>query len=305
MTIPDALDATLVSLNPETQLALSGVLAVMMFTVALTLKPGDFTFVYRKPKMFFGGAVTQILLLPLMSVGLAALIAPTPSVALGMIVVACCPGGNVSNIMVMAARGNAAYSVALTAVSSALAFLVTPLSILFWASLYPPTADLISQINVEAGPFLFQVGVTLGVPLVIGMVISHLMPRLAARIQPWFFGVSIGALVTLAIVGLAGNWALLLATGALVLPVAILHNASAFSLGALSGRILRLDIPSRRALTFEIGIQNSGLGLVILLSQFQGLGGAAAVTALWAVWHLISGSALAGSFRLLDRYRRG
>ncbi|MEE2566768.1 bile acid:sodium symporter family protein [Hyphobacterium marinum] len=301
MTDPAALDASLVSINSETQIALSVVLAMMMFAVALSLKPSDFAFLKTRPVMFAGGALTQILGLPLLSLGLAALIAPTPSVALGMIVVACCPGGNISNIFVMAARGNTAYSVSLTALSSALAFLVTPVSILFWASLYPPTAALIGRIELEAGPFIIQVALLMAVPLAIGMTVSGVWPRFAARIQPLFYTASLVAIFVLVVLGLYGNWALLIGTGLIVLPVAIAHNAAAFGLGAVSGRVLRLDIPSRRALTFEIGIQNSGLGLVILLSQFQGLGGAAAVTAIWAVWHLIAGSTLASAFRLIDR----
>lgn len=303
MTDTSALDASLVSINAETQIALSLVLAVMMFAVALTLKPRDFAFLKTRPVMFAGGAVTQILGLPLLSLGLAALIAPSPSVALGMIVVACCPGGNISNILVMAARGNTAYSVSLTALSSALAFIVTPLSILFWASLYPPTAALIGRIALEPGPFILQVAFLMAVPLAIGMTVSHLAPRLAARIQPVFYGISLFAIFALVVLGLYGNWALLIASGLIVLPVAIAHNTAAFGLGAAAGRVLCLEPASRRALTFEIGIQNSGLGLVILLSQFQGLGGAAAVTAIWAVWHLIAGTTLAGLFRLIDSTR--
>lgn len=301
MIDPEALDASLVSINSETQIALSVVLAVMMFAVALSLKPRDFAFLKSRPVMFAGGAATQIIGLPLLSLGLAALIAPTPSVALGMIVVACCPGGNISNIFVMAARGNTAYSVSLTALSSALAFIVTPVSILFWASLYPPTAALIGRIELDPGPFIVQVALLMAVPLAIGMTVSSVWPQLAARIQPVFYTASLLAIFVLVVLGLYGNWALLFGTGLIVLPVAIAHNAAAFGLGATSARLMRLDTPSRRALTFEIGIQNSGLGLVILLSQFQGLGGAAAVTAIWAVWHLIAGSTLAGLFRLIDR----
>jgi len=297
-----ALDATMVSLNPATQLALSGVLAIMMFSVALTLKVSDFAFLLSAPKMFVGGAAVQIIALPLMSLGLATMIAPTPSIALGMIVVACCPGGNVSNLFVLAAKGNAALSVSLTALSSALAFIVTPVSILFWAGLYPPTAELLSQINIEPGPFIFQVAIVMAIPLIIGMSIAHIVPKIAARIQPVFYAISLAALATLVVLGLYGNWALLIATGAIVLPVAILHNATAFGLGAASGRLLRIDASSRRALTFEIGIQNAGLGLVILLSQFEGLGGAAAITAVWAIWHLVAGSVLATGFRTYDRF---
>ena len=298
MTDPALIDSTNVSLGQGSEIALALALAIMMFAVALTLRVSDFTFLKTHPKMFLGGVITQVLALPLASLALAALIAPTPSIALGMIVVACCPGGNVSNLFVMLARGNVAYSVALTAASSAMAFLVTPLSILFWASLYPPTAALIREIDVDTLPFLIQVAIMLGLPLAAGMLVRARLPALADRIQPVFQWLAVAIILVLIVVGLQANWGMLAAIGLVIIPIAILHNATAFSIGAASGRLLGIDPASRRALTFEIGIQNSGLGLVILLAQFDGLGGAASVTAVWAIWHLVSGLSLAGAVRV-------
>jgi BASS family bile acid:Na+ symporter len=298
----EALDAIRVSVNEETRIGLTLSLAIMMFSVALTLKPQDFVFLGRNPKMFFGGVATQILLLPLMSVGLAHLIAPTPSLAFGMIVVACCPGGNVSNLMVLMARGNAAYSVSLTAASSALAFIITPVAILFWAGLYPPTAELIRSIEIDTLSFILQTASALGVPLAIGMLLATFQPRIAQRIQPVVYAMAIGILILLVVAGIASNWEIIFSSGFIIAPVAIIHNAAAFALGALMGRILQIAASSRRALTFEIGIQNAGLGLVILLTQFPALGGAAAVTGFWSLWHLFAGLGLAAGFRLWDRY---
>lgn len=297
------IDSTNITLGQGSEIGLAVALAVMMFAVALSLRVGDFAFLKTHPRMFVGGFLTQVVALPLLTLALAALIAPTPSIALGMIVVACCPGGNVSNLFVMLARGNVAFSVALTGASSAMAFLVTPFSILFWASLYPPTASLIQQIELDPLPFFVQIAVMLALPLALGMIVRARMPRLADRLQPVFQAIAIAIILVLIVVGLRGNWPAIAATGLVIIPVAILHNASAFGLGAVSGRLLRLDPPSRRALTFEIGIQNSGLGLVILLSQFQGLGGAAGVTAIWAIWHLVAGLSLAGGFRLWNHRR--
>lgn len=297
------IDETNIALGQGSEAGLAIALAVMMFAVALSLRVSDFAFLKTHPRMFVGGFATQVIALPILSLGLAALIAPTPSIALGMIVVACCPGGNVSNLFVMLARGNVAYSVALTGASSAMAFLVTPFSILFWASLYPPTADLIHQIDLDPLPFFAQIATMLAVPLALGMFVRARLPKLADRLQPVFQALAVLIILVLIFVGLRGNWPALMATGIVIVPIAIAHNALAFSLGATSGRVLRLDPPSRRALTFEIGIQNSGLGLVILLSQFDGLGGAAGVTAVWAIWHLVAGLALAGSFRAWNARR--
>jgi len=297
-----ALDAIRVSVNEETRIGLTLSLAIMMFSVALTLRPQDFIFLGRNPKMFFGGVAAQILLLPLMSVGLAHLIAPTPSLAFGMIVVACCPGGNVSNLMVLMARGNAAYSVSLTAASSALAFIITPVAILFWAGLYPPTAELIRSIEIDTLSFILQTAFALGVPLAIGMLLATFRPRIAQRIQPVVYAMAIGILILLVVAGIAANWGIIFSNGFIIAPVAMIHNAAAFALGALMGRILQIAAASRRALTFEIGIQNAGLGLVILLTQFPALGGAAAVAGFWSLWHLFAGLGLAAGFRLWDRY---
>jgi len=302
MTDLAALDAIQVSVNEETRIALTVSLAIMMFSVSLTLKPQDFLFLGRNPKMFFGGVATQVLLLPLMSVGLAHLIAPTPSLAFGMIVVACCPGGNVSNLMVLMAKGNAAYSVSLTAASSALAFIITPVAILFWAGLYPPTAELIRSIEIDTLTFILQTAFALGVPLAIGMLLATFLPKIAQRIQPVVYAISIGILILLVVAGIAANWEIILSNGHIIAPVAMIHNAAAFALGALAARIMSLEASFRRALTFEIGIQNAGLGLVILLTQFPTLGGAAAVTGFWSLWHLFAGLGLAAGFRFWDRY---
>lgn len=302
MTDAAAIDAIQVTVGQSSRVGLTISLAVMIFSVALTLKPADFAFLGRRPKMFLGGLSTQILGLPLMSIGLAHLLAPTPSVAFGMIVVACCPGGNVSNLLVLMARGNAAYSVSLTAASSALAFIVTPIAILGWSSLYPPTAELIRSVDVDMLPFILQTGMALGFPLAGGMVISSFYPKLAAIIQPVVYAISIAILIALVAVGIWSNWELLLASSHIIAPVAIIHNAAAFALGALMGRLLSLDDGSRRALAFEIGIQNAGLGLVIVLTQFPSLGGAAAVVGFWSLWHLAAGMMLAGGFRLWARY---
>ncbi|WP_421790157.1 bile acid:sodium symporter family protein [Hyphobacterium sp.] len=304
MTGVEALDSIEVTLSAGSRIGLTLGLAIMIFSVALTLKPDDFVFLAKRPKMFFGGLATQILGLPLMTLGLAHLISPPASVAFGMIVVACCPGGNVSNLMVLMSRGNAAYSVSLTAASNALAFIITPFAILGWAALYPPTADLIRAIEIETLPFILQTAMALGVPLAIGMLLSTFQPGIAKRIQPIFYVLAIAILVGLVTIGLISNWELIMNSGDVIAPVAILHNALAFALGAVAGLALRLESKSRRALTFEIGIQNAGLGLVILLTQFPTLGGAAAVTGFWSIWHLFAGIGLALAFRFYDHLRK-
>lgn len=298
-----ALDAVRIDLAPGAQILMPASLAIIMLSVALNLHLKDFAIIKRQPVQFLGAAATQIIGLPLLTLGLVHVINPVPSIALGMIVVACCPGGNVSNFLTHLARGDTALSVSLTATSSLAAALLTPVSILFWTSLYAPADALVDSINVSAAPFVIQTTIILAIPLLIGMALAHRFPATSARVRPGFTLAALAILIFLVFGGLASNWALFTATAVSVLSIAILHNGLGFLLGATMARVLRMGPRQRRSVTFEIGIQNTGLALVILLGQFDGLGGAAAITALWSVWHLFAGGVLAAGFRVYDARR--
>lgn len=299
-----ALDAARISLAPGGDVILPLAMAVIMLSVALTLKLESFAFLKTAPLRFLGAASVQIIGLPLLTLIVIHAITPPASIALGMIVVACCPGGNVSNFYTLMARGDAALSVALTSVSSLSAALLTPVSIVIWTSLYAPSAALVDEINLSALTFIVSMTLILALPLAAGMVFARYFPKSARAVRPWLVWSAIAALVLMAGGGVASNGDLILGAGLTVVAIAIGHNALALMLGAVSGRLLGFDARGRRALTFEVGIQNAGLGLVILLGQFQGIGGAAAITGAWAVWHLVSGGVLAGWFRFLDRRQR-
>jgi len=301
---PD-IDALRVIVDDQTRLAMAFILVGMMFTVALALRIEDFRGVREQPVRVLGGVLAQLLGLPLLTLALILLIEPPASVALGMFVVASCPGGNVSNLLTHFARGDTAYSVSLTAISSVTSALVMPVSILFWSSVYGPTADLVGRLDIDPMPFITQTVGLLAIPLAAGMIVTARWPRIAARIRAVLMPASLAGIAILILVGTVQNWHIILAVGALIIPIAVIHNAAAFGLGALWARALRLGVARRRALTFEVGIQNAGLGLLILLSQFDGLGGAAAITGMWSIWHLVAGSALIGLFRALDWLKIG
>lgn len=276
---------------------------VIMFAVALGLRIEHFRFLRTEPKRFWVGVGAQLVALPLMTLGLAYLLAPAPNIALGMIVVACCPGGNVSNLLTHVARGETALSVSLTATSSVVAAVMTPISIVFWAGLYPPTSTLLHDIQLDTAPFVIQLILILAVPLAAGMVVAEKRPRLAARIRPFLIGSGLAIIAALIIKGLTQYWDVVTGVGLQVVPVVILHNALAFGLGAALAMAARVPGPAVRAIIFETGIQNAGLGLLILLSQFDGLGGAAVVTAFWSIWHLAAGASLAGAMRFFLKAR--
>jgi len=294
------IDALRVIVDDQTRAGIAAILVGMMFTVALALRVEDFKAVRREPVRIAGGVAAQILGLPLVTLLLVILISPPASIALGMIVVASCPGGNVSNLLTHFARGNTAYSVSLTTISSVSAAIATPISIMLWSSLYPPTAALVHRLDIDPAPFIVQTVLLLALPLAAGMTVAALWPRTAQRMRKVLMPLAMGGLILLIAVGTVQNWFIVTAVGAIVIPVAVMHNAAAFGLGAVAGRVMRLDVSHRRALTFEVGIQNSGLGLLILLGQFDGLGGAAAITGIWGIWHIVSGSALIGLYRATD-----
>ncbi|NOX81838.1 MAG: bile acid:sodium symporter family protein [Alphaproteobacteria bacterium] len=295
------LDQLTITLGPEAQLMLAGAIVTMMFAIALGLKPEHFSFLKAKPKLFWGGLAAQLIALPAMTILLVMVLSLPPSIALGMIVVAACPGGNVSNFMTYAARGDAAYSVSLTAGSSVIAAFWTPTAILFWSALYPPTADLLQSIDFNRVTFVLQTTLMLAAPLGLGMVAAHFWPGAAEKLRKPLAWFGAGVLAFVIIDGVLEFWSVLVAGWALILIPVATHNAAAFALGAGAGRVLGADAARRRTLTFEVGIQNAGLAVVLLLAQLKGLGGAAAIAAAWGVWHFISGGAMIAFFRYRDR----
>lgn len=291
------LDELRIVLDPIGQIGLALALILIMFSISLNLRIKDFAFLLQRRTLIFAGVATQIVVLPLLTFALVLLLQPPPSIALGMIVVACCPGGVVSNLLTYLSAGNVAYSVCLTATSSALAALLTPTLILFWSQLYEPTAALLRSIAFDPLGFLIQTTVLLAVPLTIGMIVAARAPDVARRLQKKVALAGTLGLAGAIVYGTVKFLPLLLPALPMLFFFTILHNAAAFCTGAAAGWLLRADVPTRRALVFEVGIQNSGLAIVILLGQFDGLGGAAAIAAVWGVWHLIAGGTLVGVMR--------
>jgi len=291
-------------LNPNSEIAMALTLALMMFAVALSLKLENFRAIKQSPAPYTAGVIAQIIGLPLLTLIICFIVQPHPSLALGMILIACCPGGNTSNLLSLLGRANTALSVSLTATSSLVAAFITPISILFWCSLYPPTRTLLTQINIDIVSFLIQTLIILALPLCLGMTLSHFAPKLAAKLQKPLAAISALGLLAIIILAALKFAPLFFALGAGIFFLVIAHNSLAFLLGYLAGVVSGAKTASRRALTFEVGIQNSGLGIVILLTQLgnnSAVAGAGAIAGLWGTWHLIAGSGLVAMFRWRDR----
>jgi BASS family bile acid:Na+ symporter len=285
------------------QTVLGVVLALIMFGVALDLRLSDFAAVLKKPFAPVLGILAQVLLLPAASWALTMLLKPHPSIALGMIIVGACPGGNLSNLITHLGRGNTALSVCVTGLSSVLAVISTPLNILFWAGLNPETAALLRQVNIEPVPFLLSTAAVLGLPMAAGMLIAHHLPALAARLRKPFQAGSF--LFLLLFIGAAAiaNGKYFLGFIGIILPLVAVHNALALSVGYGTAKLAGLNVPDTRAITIEVGMQNSGLGLALILNHFDAIGGAALIAAGWGVWHIVSGWTLASIWRRQDRKR--
>jgi len=278
-------------------------LGFTMLTVALGLKAADFSFIRTHPRSVLFGTVIQLLALPVMTFALIWILSPPPGIALGMLIIASCPGGSVSNLLTRIARGDAAYSVSLTMISSVFAGLFLPFTILFWTSLYPPTTALLNEIELDRGKFIVSTMITLVLPLFAGLWTAHKHPVLANRLNRMFLPVAITILVTLIITGIITNRSLLIDYATTIFPIVILHNGLAFLLGYLGGKWV-LDTNKAHALTFEVGIQNTGLGLIIVLAQFGGIGSAAVIVGTWSIWHIFAGFLLANIFRHLAKNRQ-
>lgn len=268
-----------------------------MFGVALELKWTDFKALLQRPVPILVGASSQFLLLPVLTFGLIWLLEPHPTMALGMILVAACPGGNVSNFMSLYARGNGALSVSLTAVATVLAIFMTPFNFAFWGGMYEPTAVLLQEVSLDVWDMVKTVGMLLGVPLVLGMSLTHYFPAVSQKLQKPIRTLSI--FIFAGIVGLAfyKNVDLFLEHIHLVFLLVLIHNAVALASGYGWARLWGLGYAERKSLSIETGIQNSGLGLILIFSFFDGMGGMAIVAAWWGIWHIIAGLTVASFWR--------
>ncbi|TVQ90439.1 MAG: bile acid:sodium symporter family protein [Deltaproteobacteria bacterium] len=292
------IDQVDLAFNPTTLWALNIILGLVLFGVALDLKIEHFWALIKNPRAPIVGLIAQFLILPAIAFALIQVLPVTPSMALGMLLVSACPGGNVSNFITHLAKGNTEVSVGMTLVSTVAAMVTTPLNLSFWGGMSPDTAALLQSIRLDPLDMVLTVGALLGIPLVVGMFIGHRMPTVARWLRKPFKIGSILFFIGFIALAFGANFDHFLSyIGAVFLPVLIL-NATALLLGWSSGWVARLPERDRRAVAIEVGIQNSGLGLVLVFNFFDGLGGMAIIAAWWGIWHLIAGLSLAAFWSL-------
>lgn len=288
-----AVDAVRLNFSPGSLVALNAVIGLVMFGVALDIRLDDFKRILVSPKGPLIGLGTQFILLPAFTFLLTLIIKPYPSIALGMMLVAACPGGNMSNIITYLAGGNPALSVSMTAVSTAAAVVMTPLNLAFWGGLNPATEPILRQVALSPWQVFTTIALILGLPLVLGITVSRIFPNLVERVRKPFKTFSVVVFCGFVAAALAANGRIFIQVIGLVMFVVLLHNAMALSLGWSAARLFRLPDRDVRAVTIEVGIQNSALGLVLIFTFFEGLGGMAIIAGWWGVWHIIAGLTLA------------
>lgn len=289
----DGIDGVVLNFSPGSLMLLNAILAVVMFSIALDLSPAQFRALARAPRPVIAGFLSQFLALPAATYLLVLALEPRPSIALGLMLVAACPGGNISNFLTHRAGGNTALSVSLTALATLGAVVLTPLNIALWGGLYAPTRAILQATAIDPVQVLVTVVVLLAVPLALGMMLNARNPGVAARIRRPLQTLSMVIFVAFIVAALAANWGYFLDLAGLVAGLVIAHNALALALGFGVATLFSLAPADRRAITIETGIQNSGLGLILIFAFFGGLGGMAVVAAFWGMWHAISGLALA------------
>ena len=309
------LDTLSINLGAGEMFVVNIILAVVMFGVALGIKVQTFKDVFQRPTAVLAGVTLQYFVLPAVTCLLAIVLNPiiTTMVAIGMILVASCPGGNISNFMTSLSKGNVELSVSMTAITTALASFVTPLNFWFWGTIYCRFASVRNDIPTLEIPFmdmLHQILLILGIPIIVGMLCAHYLPNFSKRIvKPlqWlsillFMGM-VAVSLTQVLTALEARWAVYASILAAFL-VVIIHNATALTSGYTTARLLKLPEADCRSLTIETGIQNSGLGLALLFNPaifdptvWSSNGGMVLITALWGVWHIVSGLTVATIFR--------
>ncbi|MBJ7350102.1 MAG: bile acid:sodium symporter family protein [Rhodococcus sp.] len=262
--------------------AVPWLLSIIMLGMGMTLRLSDFAVVARRPWALLLGVAAQFIAMPLLGLGIANVLGLSAALTAGMVLVGSAPGGTASNVMVYLAKGDTALSVAMTSVSTLLAPILTPLLVLWLAGEYLP---------VDAGGLFVSILQIVLVPVVLGVVLRLLFPKIIDRMLDALPLVSVAGITAVVVLVVSASAPTLLSIGALIVVAVVLHNALGLAVGYGIGRTCRLDVASRRAISIEVGMQNSGLAAALASVHFSPA--AALPAAIFSVWHNVSGSLLA------------
>lgn len=274
-------------------------LAVIMFGVALEIKIDNFKNIINYPKSALLGFGSQFLILPALTFLLVIALNPPPTIAMGMILIAACPGGNISNFISSLAKANVALSVSLTAIATLSATILTPLNYALWGGLYVKYYERAQHLNIPIDIDFWQMAQTvfilLGIPLIVGMWVGNKFPEFTKK---YLKRIKLGSVVLYLVFIFGALWANRSFMGSILLPIGfivLLLNAQTLFTGFLVGTIARVPRADRRTLSIETGIQNSGLALILIFNPklFDANGGMAVMAAWWGIWQMVTGLVLA------------
>ena len=276
-------------------------LAMMVLGLALDIHPRDFLKVFKAPKAPAIGLAAQFLLLPALTCGLTLLLDLPAGIELGMILVAACPGGALSNFITHLSGGNTALSISITAISSTLAIFMLPINFVFWATMNPVANELLLSINVSGADIAKSLLIVLAAPLALGFLMQHYTPNLSKRLHSVLKYISLLALFMFVFMAVFKNYEHFIAQFWLLFAAVLAHNVLAMSTGYAAASVGKLPSADKKAITLEVGMQNSSLAIAIVFTQFNAEYGMALISAFWGTWHIVSGVAFAGVCRYTDK----
>ncbi|MDP3967829.1 MAG: bile acid:sodium symporter family protein [Nocardioides sp.] len=291
------LDSLEVRVDDAAALGVKLLMGVFLFGIALSVKSEDFRALRRRPQLFALGLTAQLVLLPGLCLLLILWTDPKASVAVGLLLLACCPAGNLSNILTHRARGDLAFSLSMTSASNALAIIVTPLAFGFWSRWQSDLDRAVDTVRFSGASLLLETALVIVAPFVAGVLVAWRRPGLARRLSRYVEPAVLTLLVVLIVGAVAATWPILTAALPSVGPYVVAFNAVALAVGYLVTRVTRLGEAAARAMTFEVAIRNTGLGLVIALAVFPTLGGVAVTVAMYGLWDVVIGLLLASWWR--------
>ena len=259
-------------------------LGVIMFGMGLTLSPQDFKVVLSRPKDIFIGCLTQFTVMPLLALGLTLAFSLPKELAIGVILVGCCPGGTASNVITYLAKGDLALSVGMTAASTILAPLMTPFLVWLLAG---------TMVDVDTVGMLMSIVYVVIAPIVCGLLCQRFLPAMTKRVTPYLPALSSVAIMVVVVIVVSHNAERLLTAGWLIVSIVMIHNLLGLAIGYTVGRLLHLQKPKCVALSIEVGMQNSGLASSLAVLHFAAYPLATIPGAVFSVWHNISGALMA------------
>jgi len=295
----EILDSIRLNFSPTGLFIMNLAMAFIMFGIALDLNYKQFREIIAQPKSLVTGLISQFLLLPAVTFLLVKLINPSPAVALGMILVAACPGGMVSNFISALAKANVALSVSMTAIATIAAIILTPANFALWGSLYIKSSPLLRPLEIDTVQMFITVFILMAIPITLGILFTRYFPLLAKQIlkpiRIFSFLIFIGFIV----MAFANNFDHFQNFIPPIFVIVLIHNSLGLFTGWSFAKIMKRPIKDIRAISLETGIQNSGLGLILIFNPKifppdLDLGGMAFIAAWWGIWHIISGLILAG-----------